>query len=75
MFFYFTNHFFNAHLIRCFSNSVETILHLIVFYYYYEIENEFNFNLQSVAFYLSIALGIRNTSIIPWVPLLIYKML
>ena len=72
---YFTNPFYNMHLIRCFSNSVETILHLVVFNYYLEIENKLDKNLASVAFLLSIAMGIRNTSIIGWIPLLIYKMI
>lgn len=74
-FYYFTNQFFNSFMIRCFSNSVEAMLHLLVFNYYLEITNKFDRNLVMVAFWLSIALGIRNTSIIAWVPLLIIKMI
>jgi len=74
-FYYFTNQFFNSFMIRCFSNSVEAMLHLLVFNYYLEITNKFDKNLVMVAFWLSIALGIRNTSIMAWVPLLIIKMI
>ncbi len=62
-------------MIRCFSNSVEAMLHLLVFNYYLEITNKFDKNLIIVAFWLSIALGIRNTSIMAWIPLLIIKMI
>ena len=72
--FYFSNQFFNSFMIRCFSNSVETMLHLLVFNYYLEISSKFDKNLIAVAFWLSIAMGIRNTSIMAWVPLLIIKM-
>jgi hypothetical protein len=72
--FYFSCQFFNSFLIRCFSNSVETMLHLLVFHYYLQITSKFDKNLIAVAFWLSIALGIRNTSIVAWVPLLIGKM-
>jgi len=73
--YYFTNQFFNSFMIRCFSNSVEAMLHLLVFNYYLEITNKFDKNVVMVAFWLSIALGIRNTSIMAWVPLLIIKMI
>jgi len=51
------------------------MLHLVVFNYYLEITNRFDKNLTLVAFWLSIALGIRNTSIMAWIPLLIIKMI
>ena len=31
---YFTNCFFNEYLIRCFGNSFESVLHIVVFYYF-----------------------------------------
>lgn len=34
LYFYLTNGFFNAYLIRTFSNSLETILHLVAFNYF-----------------------------------------
>ena len=70
---YFTNAFFKIFLIRCFENSVESTIHLVVFYYY-DITSNFDKNLSIVAFCLAVSMGIRNTSIIGWVPLLIFKM-
>lgn len=71
---YFTNAFFNQFLIRCFGNSVESTLHLVVFYYFYDITSRFDKNVSIVALCLSVSMGIRNTSIMGWVPLLLFKM-
>ena len=47
----------------------------MVFNYFVQIKNErFNKDLCICAFCLAIALGIRNTSIVGWAPLLVYKM-
>lgn len=73
---YLSNLFLNEHMIRCFANSVETVLHLVVFYYFINIKGDrLNKDLGLVAFLLTIALGIRNTSIIGWIPLLLLKMI
>jgi phosphatidylinositol glycan class B len=71
---YFTNAFFNSFLIRCFGNSVESTIHLVVFYYFYDITSNFDKNVTIVAFCLAVSMGIRNTSIMGWVPLLVFKM-
>jgi hypothetical protein len=39
-----------------------------------KIQNKFDKNLGLLAFWLAIAMGIRNTSILGWVPLLLLKM-
>jgi hypothetical protein len=70
-YFYITNGFFNAYLIRAFSNSVETILHIIIFHYFLKITHKYDINIKLSAFLISIALVIRNTSIIGWIPLFI----
>jgi len=71
---YFTNSYFNRFIIRCFANSVESTIHLVVFYYFYDITSRFDKNLTIVAFALALATSIRNTSIIGWIPLLLVKM-
>jgi hypothetical protein len=73
--FYFTNAFFNQYIIRCFSNSVETILHLIIFWHFLEIKNRFDKHLAIIAFLISVAFVIRNTAPIGWIPLVIYKII
>ena len=47
----------------------------MVFKYFLDINSKFDRNIKMVAFCLSIALGIRNTSIIGWIPLLAIKLL
>ena len=72
---YISNFFFNKHIIRCFGNSVETILNIVVFNYYLDITKSYDKNIKIVALCLSIALGIRTTSIIGWLPLLFIKIM
>lgn len=75
LYLYMTNNFYNTHLIRCFTNSVETIIHIIVFNYYLDTSSKFDKKLAIIACLLSISMGIRNTSIVAWVPLLIIKLI
>jgi hypothetical protein len=72
---YLSNAFFNSYLIRCFGNSVETFLNLIALYYYLDITKKYDRSLQYCAFALSLAFGIRNTALIGWIPLLLFKMI
>lgn len=75
LYFYLTNGFFNAYIIRTFSNSLETILHLVAFNYFLQISSKQDNNVKMVAFSLSIALVVRNSSPIGWVPLILIKII
>jgi len=70
-----TNKFYNMHIIRCFGNSVETILQLIIFNYYYDITSKFDKNIIMVAFLTTLSFMIRCTSPIGWVFLVLYKLI
>jgi hypothetical protein len=74
LFLYYCNSYYNEYIIRCLGNSVETILHIVVFCYYLEINERFDKNIKIVAGLLCVAMGIRNTSILGWVPLLLIKL-
>lgn len=54
---------------------METIFHLIVFYYFLEIKNKIDKSLIIVTFVMCLSLAIRNTSPVGWVPLILYKII
>lgn len=70
---YLTNEFMNQHLIRCLTNSVETILHLVLFNAYFSLSNKFDRHLVVFNVCFILAFAIRNTSPISWIPLILYK--
>jgi len=73
--FYFSNRFFNEMMIRCFTNSLETIFHIIAFYYYLEVKNTFNKNCAIMTGLITLSFMMRNTSPVGWIPLLIIKVI
>jgi hypothetical protein len=54
---------------------METILHLAAFNYFIDLTNKIDKNAFLMVFYLSLALMIRVTSPIPWIPLLLIKLI
>jgi hypothetical protein len=75
IYFYISNKFFTSHLIRCFGNSVETILYIIMFNYYYEIKHRFDRNVFIFTFTMVLSFMIRCTSPIGFIPLVLYKIM
>lgn len=73
MYIYLSNKFFNVHVIRCFGNSLETILYLIAFNYFYSIKSKFNENIAIFTFIITIAFMVRCTSPIGFVIPILYK--
>lgn len=72
--FYMTNKVFNEMIIKCFSNSMETILDSIVVYYIYKADKNLNLNYFAFSFFGVINLFIRNTSPILVLPLILIKL-
>ena len=62
------------HIIHCFGNSLEAILTLAIFNFYYDIRNKFDKNMIKFTFLVTMSFMMRCTSIIGWIPLVIYKM-
>lgn len=73
--FYLTNRTSNEFMTRCFSNSVETILYIIAYYYFLGVRDKFNINTAIMTALISLSFMIRNTSPVGWVPLLFYKVI
>ena len=60
------NRLYNETLIRCFSNSLETVAYIVAFYYFLKCKNKFNKSFIIMTLTLSLAFMIRNTSVIVW---------
>lgn len=77
MVFYLSNCFLNEHMIRCFGNSVETVLHLIIFNYFTDLKPSYSLDSKTltISLVLSVAFMMRNTSLIGWAPMFAIKML
>jgi GPI mannosyltransferase 3 len=71
----FFSSFYNELIIRCFSNSVETIFQIISFYYFLQVKCTFDRNVCLLTASLTLAFMIRNTSPIGWPPLLLMKVI
>ena len=69
---YLANQFLNMYLIKTFGNSVETILQLVLFYYYFRISNKFDRNISLVAFLAVVSFMSRCTAPIGWVFLILH---
>ena len=74
LYFYLGNSFFTALYIKCFGNSVETILSIIIIYYLLQTKSEFNVNFSVMTFLVVISFMIRCTSIIGFVPIVLIKL-
>ena len=70
---YLSNSFFNQHMIRCFSNSLECILHVALFNHFLDISKKLDRHICLFCFYIVFAFGVRNTAPISWVPLVFYR--
>jgi phosphatidylinositol glycan class B len=70
---YLTSRTANELMIRCFSNSIETIFYIVAFYYFLDVKNKFNKNIVMMTALISLSFMMRNTSPIGWIPLLFYK--
>lgn len=71
--FYIFSRLYNELIIRCFSNSLESIFQIIAFYYFLDVKNKFNKSVAIMTALLTISFMIRNTSPIGWIPLLVLK--
>lgn len=60
-------------LIRCFSNSVETVLTVIAFYYFLQVKSKFDKNVVLMVAAMTVSFIVRNTSPIGWPLLLLIK--
>ena len=65
--------FYNIYVIRCFGNSVESVLSIIIFYYLVRIEKKLNKDLCLTVFLIILQFFIRCTSIVAWIPLFLWK--
>jgi hypothetical protein len=74
LYLYLANKFYTVHIIRCFGNSVETILYIMAFYYYYKIKNKFDKNMVIFTLIVTVAFMMRCTSPIGFIFLIIYKL-
>lgn len=73
--FYLTNRTCNELMIRCFTNTIETIFHIIAFYYFLNVRYIFDKNAAIMTALISLSFMMRNTSPVGWIPLLIYKVI
>jgi hypothetical protein len=74
MYLYVANKFYNTTVIRCFANSLESIMYLIAFNYFLEIKKRFNNDIAIFTFLITTAFMIRCTSPIGFLALIIHKM-
>jgi hypothetical protein len=72
---YLTNKFYNTYITKCFGNSVESILNLVILNYYIDIKNKFDKNVVILTFLLVLSFMIRCTAPLGWIPLVIYKLI
>jgi len=72
---YLTNRSANELMARCYTNSVETTLLVIAFYYFLEVKNKFDRNTAIMTALISLAFVIRNTSPVGWIALLPIKII
>jgi len=73
--FYLFNRVYNEILIRCFSNSFESIANIVAFYYYLDVKDKFDLNTMKMTALISLSFMIRNTSPVGWIPLLLIKII
>ena len=74
-YYYFTSKFYNIYVIRCFSNSVESIFALIILEHFYEIKKKLDHNTGISIALITILFFIRPTSIIVWICLFLIKLI
>jgi len=65
----------NLFLVRCFTNSLESIFTVVSFYYFIDQEKSFTKNTVIVTALITASFMMRNTSPIGWIPLLAIKVL
>ena len=65
----------NMLMIRCFTNSVETIFLIVAFYYFLHVKKRFDRNIVIMTALISLSFMIRNTAPIGWIPLLLVKII
>lgn len=71
--FYLFNHTFVQQMHRSFSCSFEAMLAIVSLYFFSKMTSKFDRNVVVVIFLQSLSFIIRNTSPIPWVPVLLIK--
>ncbi len=72
---YLTNKFYNTYIVKCFGNSVESILNLVILNYYIDIKHKFDKNVVILTFFMVLAFMIRCTAPLGWIPLVLYKLI
>jgi ABC-type siderophore export system fused ATPase/permease subunit len=73
MYLYLSNKFYNVFIIRCFGNSSETILTIVILNFYLKLSKEFDRNMVVMTLLLVVSFMARCTSIIGFLPLVLYK--
>lgn len=58
---------------RTLTNGVESILYIIGFYYFLDVNHQFNKTSAIMTAVISLAFMMRNTSVVGWIPLLLLK--
>jgi phosphatidylinositol glycan class B len=71
---YLTNKFYNTYIVKCFGNSVESILNLVILNYYIDIKHKFDRNVAMLTFLMVLSFMIRCTAPLGWIPLILYKL-
>ena len=74
-FFLIISRIYNEHIIRTFSNSIESIFQTIAFYYFLKVTNKFDKNIIILTAALTVGFMMRSTSPIGWPPVLAVKIL
>jgi hypothetical protein len=69
------NKFYNVHIIRCLANSVETVIYIVAFNYYYEIKDQFDKNIIIFTILIVVSFMMRCTSISGFIFLVLYKII
>lgn len=64
---------FNIYYVKCFGNSVETVLTIIIFYFLTGVSRKLDDNLIRAVALMVMQMFIRCTSCAAWVPLLLFK--
>lgn len=67
--------FYNVHIIRCLANSVETIIYIVAFNYYYKIKNKLDKNIIIFTLLIVVSFMMRCTSISGFILLVLYKII
>jgi hypothetical protein len=72
LYYYLTNKFYNTHIIHAFINSTESILTMVLFHIYFKMQA--NLDKNTIVFTILIVISFMNraTSIIGWIPLILY---